>query len=284
MINQIVHGDALELIKKLPCNSVDLCITSPPYADQKSYGQHVVTFHPDHYVDWLLQFNADIYRILKPTGSFILNISDRTYKKMRHIYVFDYIVRTVKETPLKLYDRYFWIKEGARLPTGGAKRLDNNVEYLLHFCKDENKVKWNMEAVGEERKESSIQRYKSPMKMYGTDEKGEKTCVKRKLVSLQRDFKVPNVALYFNNNSTSRGNLHPAPFSLEIPDWFIRALTDKGDVVLDIFMGSGTTAEAALLLDRKFIGFELNEKYVKMANRRIAQLMMREKYFGGSNA
>lgn len=278
-VNKIYQGDSLQLIKELPDSSIDLLVTSPPYADLKNYGPQALIFHPDRYTDWLLQFNNDIYRVLKPTGSFILNINDKIINRKRHIMVFDYIVRSVKETRIKLYDRYFWIKDGPRLPTGGHNRLDNNVEYLLHFVKDEKKVKWHMEAVGEERRQATLDRYKSGTNIYSTDEEGIKFVKKRKHIQPVKDYMIPSVALTFNTNSDSRGNLHPAPFGLDIPTWFIKALTDEGDVVLDIFMGSGTTAEAALLLNRKFIGFEINEKYIKMANRRIAQLMLREKYF-----
>jgi site-specific DNA-methyltransferase (adenine-specific) len=280
LYNKIYQGDSLELIKELSDDSIDLLITSPPYSDMRQYGTNTPLFHPDHYAQWLIQFNPDIYRVLKPSGSFILNINDKIHKKQRHIYVMDYVVRSVKETQLKLYDRYFWVKIGPRLPTGGPKRLDNNVEYLFHFVKDVNKVKWNMSDVGFERSQSTLDRYKSATNVYGSADDGTKTIVRKKHMFPTNDFMVPPVSMFFNNNTTTRGNQHPAPFGIELPNWFIKALTDKGDTVLDIFMGSGTTAEAALLLDRKFIGFEINETYVKLANKRLAQLLMREKYFG----
>lgn len=277
--NKIYQGDSLELIKQLPDNTVDLVITSPPYSDIKSYGKKVSVLHPDHYAEWLLQYNSEIHRVLKPTGSFILNINDKVINKQRHIYVLDYVVRSVKETPLKLYDTYIWYKQ-ACLPNSSEKRLNNDIEYIFHFCKDPEKVKWRMDEVREPYTESSLNRIKSEVKTYGTDDTGKKVGTGRKLCTLNELGRVPSVVFRFQNNQVMRDNKHPAPFSPEMPTWYIKALTDKKDVVLDIFLGSGTTAEAALLLDRKFIGFEINKSYVKMANDRIAHLILREKYFG----
>ena len=89
-INAIHQGDSLELLKQLPDNSVDLVLTSPPYADLKTY----IDFKgilADDYVNWFIPYCKEIHRVLKPTGSFILNINDKVENGFRHPYVFDLI-------------------------------------------------------------------------------------------------------------------------------------------------------------------------------------------------
>ena len=84
-INQILHGDCLEVLQCVPDASVDLILTSPPYADQRKnvYGG----VHPDHYVEWFMPRAEQFHRVLKPTGSFILNIKERVVNGERHTYV-----------------------------------------------------------------------------------------------------------------------------------------------------------------------------------------------------
>jgi DNA modification methylase len=278
-LNSVVCGDSLQLIKELPDNSIDLVVTSPPYADIKSYGKQVGIFHPDHYVDWLLQYNHDIYRVIKSTGSFVLNINDKCVDKQRHIYVYDYVVRTVKETSLKLYDTYFWVKQSF-LPNGNNKRVNNVTEYIFHFVKDPDSVKFYINEVKTRYNPSSFERAKYEAITYETLISGIKEARETKKMKLSKDgMRRPSNVLYFQTNQVTRDNKHPAPFSVDLPTWFIKALTDKNDIVLDPFIGSGTVAEAALLLDRNFIGFEINPMYVNMTMKRIKHILVRNQLF-----
>jgi len=266
-LNKVHEGDCFELVNQLDENSIDLIVTSPPYADTKSYGKKINVLHPNKYVDWILPLFVGMNKALKPSGSIIFNIDDKCFKKMRHTFVFDMIVRLVKETDCKLYDYYIWTKKSC-LPNGNKNRLNHKTEWILHFVKDENKVKWNMDNVREPYAEVSLKRVKSDVKEYTTDENGIKTG-KPKKMKLNDKGKIPFNVFDFNTNQTTRGNKHPAPFNKEIPTWFIKALTDENDIVLDPFMGSGTTAEACIDMDRQWIGFELNEEYIKMTNQRV---------------
>ena len=130
MIQQFIQGDTFELIKKLPNNSVDLVITSPPYSDIVNYGKDVSTKKPDDYVDWILPLFKEIHRVLKPSGSFILNINDKCERGLRSTYIYDLISRNNKETPLKLYDTYIWHKRNG-IPNGGLKRFRNTTEFIF---------------------------------------------------------------------------------------------------------------------------------------------------------
>ncbi len=268
MLNKIHNGSCFELIKQIPDNYIDLIITSPPYANIKSYGKDINVLHPDNYVGWILNLFESSYRVLKPSGSFILNIDDKCINKLRHPYIFDLILSVIKFTNLKLYDYYFWHKK-SYLPNGNKKRLNHSTEWILHFCKDQNQIKWNMDNVREQYKESSLKRIKSTIKNYKTDKNGIKISIDQKQKKLNQKGKIPDNVFKFNTNQTERGNKHPAPFNKELPTWFIKALTDEGDVVLDPFMGSGTTAIAAIEQNRNWIGFELNNEYIKLAQKRI---------------
>jgi len=278
-LNKVIQGDCLDLIQRLPLNSIDLIITSPPYADIKSYGKKINVLHPDNYNDWLMPLMVDSYRVLKPSGSFIINIGDKCHKKQRHVYALEFPVRVIKETDLKLYDRYFWHKPG--IPNGSKKRLNNFTEFIYHFVKDENKLKWNMDNVREEYTQSSLTRIKSKIPQYETKEDGTKILVDRKIHSLNPKGKTPDGMFKFPSNSKMIGNKHPAPFSIDLPEWFIKALTDEGDNVLDPFMGSGTTAIVARRLKRNWIGFELNPVYVDMTNERIGKQNKIYEFFEG---
>ena len=239
----IIQGDAFELIKQQPDNSVDLVITSPPYCDIVNYGKEVSVKKPDDYCDWILPLFNEIYRVLKPSGSFILNINDKTEKGLRSTYIYDLISRNNKETKLKLYDTYIWHKKNG-IPNGGVNRFRNTTEFIFHFTKTKN-LKFNM--IMEEPKETSKQRFKYD--------------------SLVR----PDNVFRFSTAAASRDNTirHPAPFHKDLPEYFIKTLTDEGDVVLDTFSGIGTTGMACKELNREYIGYELNEKYVEFSTKRI---------------
>lgn len=269
----IIEGNCFELLDTLPESSIDLVVTSPPYADIKSYGKNVnevSVFHVDNYVDWIMPIFNKVFRVLKPSGSFIFNIDDKCHKKQRHPYIFDMISRVSRESDIMMYDYYIWHKKAA-IPSGGKKRLNHMTEFIFHFVKNKNEVKWNMDGVREEYAQTSINRCKTDIKTYITDENGIKTGVP-KTNKLNEKGKVPSNVFRFNNNQVERGNKHPAPFNREIPLWFIKALTDEGDIVLDPFMGSGTTAIASIELNRRWIGFELNPEYINIAKDRLTSL------------
>ena len=264
--NKIYHGDCFELIKQLPDNTIDLVVTSPPYADTKSYGKKINVLHPDKYVDWIIPLFVEMNRVIKPTGSIIFNIDDKCHKKLRHTFVFDMISRLSKETNVKLYDYYIWGKKSS-IPNGNKKRLNHITEWIFHFVKDQDQVKWNMDDVREPYAKSTAGRYsRANPHEYITDKDGIKINGRLRKREMNENGKIPTNVFYFNTNAVTRGNWHPAPFNKEIPTWFIKALTDEGDVILDPFMGSGTTAKASNDLGREWIGFDLNEEYVKRAN------------------
>lgn len=271
-LNKTHLGDCMELAKKLADNSVDLVVTSPPYADTVSYGHSVKTLSPEKYVDWFLPLFKEASRFLKDTGSFILNINDRATNGERNIYVYELVTKIVKETGLRLFDRYIWFKKSA-LPMTGNKRLNDRIEYIFHFVKDSKKFKAHTDRVREPYKEVSLKRFKS--KVHGNDlvlPDGTTILSQRGSSKPHPLGKKPITVFRFDTGSALRGLKHPAPFHPQLPEWFINWLTDEGDVVLDPFMGGGTVGEVALKMNRSYIGFEVNPTYIKLIEERLSQI------------
>jgi site-specific DNA-methyltransferase (adenine-specific)/site-specific DNA-methyltransferase (cytosine-N4-specific) len=272
-LNTVHYGDSFELIKDLPDNSVDLIVTSPPYADTVSYGKSINVLSPENYPSWIMPLMNEAYRVLKPSGSFILNINDKLHKKQRSIYVMKTIVRVVEETQLQLYDRYFWTKKSG-LPTGGDKRLNDRVEYIFHFVKDVDNFKCFSDRIRKPYAPASMTRFKtgcSGNKI--VDENGiGRLNVKKKEPNPKGT--IPTNVFEFNTGSALRFDkkytgLHPAPYHPDLPKFFVNWLTDEQDVVLDPFMGSGTTAVVCKDMNRQWIGFELNENYKSFIDARL---------------
>ena len=267
--NKIYLGDCIELSKTIPDDFLDLVVTSPPYADTLTYGKEIPIFHPDNYANWILPLFTEIYRGMKSTGSFIFNINDKIINAERSIYVYDLVCRVVRETGFTLHDRYIWHKKSG-MPSTGVRRLNDRVEYIFHFVKIKNKFKENTDDIREPYAEISLKRFKKGMN--GQDKinpDGSTELVKRGTSTPHPKGRKPTTVFRFDTCSALRGLKHPAPFHPQIPEKFIKWLTDENDVVLDPFMGSGTTAIVAANNNRQYIGFELNSEYASLAEQRI---------------
>jgi site-specific DNA-methyltransferase (adenine-specific)/site-specific DNA-methyltransferase (cytosine-N4-specific) len=284
----ILTGDCFELIKTLEDNSVDLVITSPPYADIVNYGKNISIKKSNEYVDWILPLFNEIHRVLKPSGSFILNINDNCDKGYRNTFIYELIYRNSKETSLKLYDTYIWHKMNG-IPNGSKKRFRNNTEFIFHFCKDSKQMKFYMDRALMDPKESYSKRFDGVTSF----EQNEITDGKRPIVKIRKTNKQvdstgsscdefvtrvvpdkvrPDNVFRFPTAGAARDNSirHPAPYHKELPTYFINLLTDEGDVVLDVFSGIGTTGMSCKDLNRQYIGMELNEKYAEFSKKRIS--------------
>ncbi len=240
-------------------------------------------------MDWILPLFKEIHRVLKPTGSFILNINDNCDKGYRNTFIYELIYRNSKETSLKLYDTYIWHKMNG-IPNGSKKRFRNNTEFIFHFCKDTKQMKFYMDRALQEPKESYIERSKTPQGVSRIVLDGERISP-RKMVKIRKTSKQvdstgsscdefvdrlvpdkvrPDNVFRFPTAGQARDNTirHPAPYHKELPTYFINLLTDEGDVVLDVFSGIGTTGLGCN--NREYIGFELNEKYAEFSKKRLS--------------
>jgi len=268
--NRIIRGDCEEILKEFPDNSIDLIFTSPPYADQRqrTYGG----VKPDDYVDWFLPKAAQFFRVLKPMGTFILNIKERVVDGERHIYVIELILK-MREQGWLWTEEFIWHKKNS-YPGKWPNRFRDNWERLLQFNKQKN---FNMyqEAVAVPVGDWAKDRLAN---LSETDKIRDESKVGSgfgKNVSnwLGRDKVYPTNVIYMATECANRS--HSATFPVDLPAWFIKLFTKEGDVVLDPFVGSGTTALAAIQVGRKHVGIDINEEYVQLARKRITAAQIR---------
>lgn len=280
--NRIYYGDSMDLLDKMDENSVDLVITSPPYADTIFYGEKVENKKLYEYPEWFAEIGKKIKRVLKPSGSFILNINDRVEKKERSLYALKTVIALKEISGLKFHDTYIWSKLSG-LPTGNKKRLNDKFEYIFHFVKDTDLNKCYMERVREPYAKSTLGRIYRPdgtIKEVGINDGVDSTGKiknKSKKLDLNPLGKIPTNVFNFQTAGVLRGadyvgSKHPAAFHPELPKWFINWLTDENDLVLDPFIGSGTVAEVCIEMNRQYIGFELNENYKELIDSRISKI------------
>ena len=262
-LNKIYQGDSLELLKQLPDNSIDLVITSPPYADLKTYIDFKGVL-ADDYVDWFIPYCREIERVIKPTGSFILNINDKVENGFRHPYVFDLISRLHRETGLKMFERLFWNKMKS-LPN--RSRFGDRIEYLFWFAKSKD-FYFNIDEMRTEYSEKSIKRMKKPLKKrYARTDNDDNLDYKDWAPNPKGAL--PTTIVNISSESKRIADNHVAVYPVDLVKYFIGGATREGDLVLDPFMGTGTTGVASSLMNRNYIGFEMQEDYIRLAESRI---------------
>ena len=257
-------GDCKHLLKDIPDNSVDLIVTSPPYADQRksTYGG----IHPDKYVEWILPITKELLRVLKPTGTFILNIKEKVVEGERSTYVLELIIEMRKQGWLWT-EEFIWHKKNS-YPGKWPNRFRDAWERLLQFNKEK---KFNMyqEEVMVPMGDWAQSRLK---KLSDTDKIRDNSKVGSgfgKNISnwLNRDKAFPTNVLHLATECNNKN--HSATFPEELPEWFIKLFTRANDTVLDPFMGSGTTIFVANRMNRHSIGIEIMPEYYEMVKAQV---------------
>lgn len=256
----IILGDSLEEMRKMNANSVDLIFTSPPYADQRTstYGG----IKPDKYVDWFRDYAFEMHRVLKPEGSFVLNIKEKVVKGERHTYVIELILM-MRELGWLWTEEYMWHKRNS-FPGKWPNRFRDSWERLLHFNKSP-KFKMNQDSVMVPVGDWSSSRLKN---LSDTDKRRDESKVGSgfgKNISnwVGRDMVYPTNVLHLSTECSNKS--HSAAFPEKLPEWFINLFTNEEDVVLDPFLGSGTTCRVASRMNRHSIGIELLPEYYELA-------------------
>lgn len=268
LVNVIIPGDARSELSRFPAACFDLIVTSPPYADnrKKTYGG----IHPDQYVAWMLPFTKEFLRVLKPTGSFVLNIKEKVVAGERHTYVFDLILRMKKEQGWLWTEEYIWHKKNC-YPGKWPNRFRDAWERCLHFTKAKDFCMYQ-EAVMVPMGDWKYARLRNLSETDRTrDESRVKSGFGKKIDNwVGRELAYPTNVIHL---ATECGNTsHSAAFPEGLPAWFIKLFTQPGDVVLDPFLGSGTTVMAATKLLRNFVGIEIKQEYCDIARANLSQL------------
>ena len=257
-------GDCAEQLKLLDDNSVDLIFTSPPYADsrKKSYGG----IHPDDYVAWFLPITQELLRVLKPTGTFVLNIKERVVKGERHTYVIELILAMRKQGWLWT-EEFIWHKRNS-YPGKWPNRFRDSWERLLQFNKDRNFNMYQdqvMVPVGDWA-QTRLRNLSDTDKIRDNSRVG--SGFGKKVANwLDRKLVYPTNVLHLATECNNKN--HSAAFPDALPEWFIKLFTREGDVVLDPFMGSGTTVIVARRMGRSAVGIEIVPKYFEMVKKAI---------------
>ena len=270
----IKKGDCAQVLRDYPDNFFDLIVTSPPYADQRknTYGG----IPPAKYVDWFVQRSAEFLRVLKPTGSFVLNIKEKVIAGERHTYVLELIL-ALREQGWKWTEEYIWHKRNCH-PGKWPNRFRDAWERCLHFTKTS---KFNMyqDAVMVPMGDWAKTRLKKLGKNDVIRFNSQVGSGFGKNIQnwVGRDMAYPSNVLHF---ATETGNKnHSAAFPRALPEWFIKLFTKEGDWVLDPFVGSGTTCEVAQKLRRNSVGIDILPEYVQLSTEKInpVEIMLFEK-------
>ena len=266
-----ICGDSLEVMRTLESESVDLCVTSPPYdlSTPKEYGN----LNGDAYVNWLLPFCQEIHRLLKPTGSLVMNISSGWEKgrPVKKVTQYQVLLELIHGLGFHLAQDMFW-HNPAPIPSCYAAlsrdRVVSSVECLWWLSKTERPKADNRKVLrpysGWMRKvidDGKVRNKKSPsghtIQHDALKDHGGSIPVQMILIA-----NGSSTDTYHRECKAHDIQAHPAKFPAALPEFFIRFLTDEGDLVLDPFAGSLTTGAVAERLDRQWLCIEQNPEYI----------------------
>jgi len=271
---RMIFGEAENVLGDLAADSVDLVVTSPPFAllRQKSYGN----LDQSEYVDWLVSFGELVRRILKETGSFVIDLGGayQRGKPVRSLYNFRVLLRLCDECGFHLAEEFFW-HNPAKLPSPiewvnkRKIRAKDSVNTVWWLSKTEN-PKANVSKVLAPYSQRMKKLLEAPEKFYTPKDRPSGHDISAAFGKDNGGAIPSNLLQYPNTESNSiyirlckefGFDAHPARFPKALPNFFINFLTDAGDLVVDIFCGSNTTGEAAEDLGRGWIGIERSREY-----------------------
>lgn len=272
-LGQAYLTDTLKFLPLLRDNSVNLVLTSPPFAlkRKKEYGNE----DENKYCDWFLSFAPHLHRILTEDGSFVLDLGGAYVPgfPVRSIYLFDLVVRLIKETGFYLAQEFYHYNP-ARLPAPAEWvnvrriRVKDSVNVVWWLAKTQNPKADNrkiLKPYSESMRALLRDGYKAKLRPSGHD-------ISENFARDNGGAIPPNLLEISNTDSNSSYQqlcreygvkVHPARFPPAFAEFFIRFLTDEGDLVFDPFAGSNTTGFVAETMNRRWLAAELSEEYLK---------------------
>ncbi|NDJ23514.1 site-specific DNA-methyltransferase [Nostoc sp. B(2019)] len=265
-------GDTLQLIKFIADNSINLILTSPPFAltRKKEYGNESA----EKYIEWFLPFAYEFKRVLTDNGSFILDLGGAYLpgNPVRSIYQYELLVRLCKEVGFFLAQEFYHYNP-ARLPTPAEWvtirriRVKDSVNVVWWLAKTPNPKADNRKVLkpySQSMKQLLKNGYKAKIRPSGHDisdkfQKDNQGAIPPNLLEIAN---TESNSTYLRQCKAAGVKPHPARFPQGFAEFFIKFLTDESDIVLDPFAGSNTTGFVAETLQRQWISFEINEDYV----------------------
>ena len=264
-LGSMITDDCLVALQDVPSNSVDLIITSPPYDGQPKYGDGE-KYERDWYETKFLEISREILRVLKPTGSFVLNYRSRRRDSERGILQYE-LVFWLRSQGFLFCEDFVWGKPSP--PPGRFNRfLKDAVEYCFQFAKSSewqffpeqclSPARWD--AKDRERRKRLAHNYERVNAPSGQG---------RKRVQAGPDLVRPSTLLHLEPDFSPNPARHPARFPLALPMFFIKLLTAPGQFVVDPFAGTCTTGLAAEQLGRRWFAIEIDPKYASIVPSRF---------------
>lgn len=249
--NKIIVGDVIKELKKIPDNSIHLIITSPPYNVGMNYDKHNDKMNYKNYLSWVKEWVGECYRILISGGKIAVNLPSSILQSSNSRMAYLSLDYVLIMRDIGFLDREWigWIKMPRGEIPGKSTSWGSWLSPSCPYCRDA------MEYIIVMDKETHKR----------TDKKGKNDITRDEFLKFSSNC-------WYIKPETNRK--HPAPFPLELPMRLIKFYTWDGDIVLDPFVGSGTTALASYLLKRNFIGIDISEEYCKMAEERIKKHMV----------
>ena len=258
------QGDCLELMKDIPDGSVDMIVTSPPYDNLRSYNGNLNW--GDHVWKPVI---TELYRVLADGGVVVWVVGDATINGSETGTSFRQALY-FKEIGFNLHDTMIWLKPNPTPTDPKCLRYYNAFEYMFIFSKGKPKT---CNYIKEKSKNAGKEFGSAPMKRADGSNRDDRT-EKLKGVKI-KNYKIKsNVWEYAIGSGVSKDKIafkHPAIFPEQLAQDHILSWSNENDIVLDCFMGSGTTGKMAKLLNRNFIGIELDEEYFEIAKKRIEE-------------
>lgn len=250
--------------KVLNGGKINLVVTSPPYASQRTYdeGSKFKPIPPSEYVDWYKEVAANIYANLEADGSYFCNIKPNAEGLSRELYVFDLVLAHVRDWGWNYADEFCW--ERAGIPQQVSRRFKNQFEPIYHFTRGE----WKF------RPDEVKHKSKAVPKARGKGAGNTNAALRQGMVSAVDGNEIAEGMAYPGNRLPtfqSEALGHPAAYPVGLPEFFLKAYTDIGDVVFDPFMGSGSTLIAAEKNGRRARGTEISPIYTDLIIKRWQQ-------------
>lgn len=264
----VTWGDAGVWLPKLPAGGVDLFFTSPPYADARPYSR----IHPDRYVEWFLPFARAMYDATSQTGSLVLNIKNRVANRgplrgQRHPYVYELIL-ALQHMGWRWVETYIWMKPNA-VPGRFGPRTKDSFEYVYHLSRGLRPY-WNLDSIRVPYKTEAGEIERRLLDAHGRRNTAAGFGRDRTKTYLFGGADPGNVVVIPQSYNQHKGVAHTAAMPEGLAQFFIRAASPLGGVVLDPFAGGGTTVVVARRLGRESGGLEIHRDFVEESRRRIA--------------